>query len=81
MSLLVDSTISENCTPIVAIAAKDLHAYLTSTSEHTRAWIAATGFVAKQHTHTLVPNINGGMAKVLLGVSGADDIYAYSHLP
>lgn len=81
MSLLVDSTISENCTPIVAIAAKDLHAYLTSTSEPTRAWIAATGFVAKQHTHTLVPNINGGMAKVLLGVSGADDIYAYSHLP
>ena len=37
--------------------------------------------MARPHTHALVPDNNGGIEQVLVGVSSGDDIFALSHLP
>ena len=83
MTLLIESLTanSQPVTPIVAIATGDYAAFIASVPEHTRAWLAATGFLARPHSHALVPGVHGGIAQVLVGVSSGEDVYALSHLP
>ena len=83
MTLLIESpdASSQPVTPIVAITTGDYAAFVASVPEQTRTWLAATGFLARPHSHALVPSVNGGIAQVLVGVSSGDDVYALSHLP
>ncbi len=83
MTLLIESPAinSQPVTPIVAITTGDYAAFVASLPERTRSWLAATGFMARPHTHALVPDNNGGIEQVLVGVSSGDDIFALSHLP
>ncbi len=84
MTLHLDSPISTfgtACTPIVAIHADQFEKFITSASAIMRSWIAATGFVAKPHTHSLIPSATGAIDTVLVGVGDVNDLFALSHLP
>lgn len=73
-----------NTAPVLvleAIATAGFEAFLAGTTAQTRAWLAVTEFTAKPHTYALLPDASGGIAKVLVGVRSADDVYAFSHLP
>ena len=79
-----ESGLPPNTAPVLeleAIATADFAHFLETANTQTRAWLAATGFTAKPYTTALVPNENGGLDKVLVGVKSADDVYAFSHLP
>ena len=83
MTLLIESLTANRqpVTPIVAITTGDYATFVASVPEQTRTWLAATGFLARPHSHALVPSVNGGIAQVLVGVSSGEDVYALSHLP
>ena len=81
MTILTDPTLATGATPIIIIHSARFDAYLAHADARTRAWITATEFRAKPHTHALVPASDGSIAQVLVGVKDAGDVYALSHLP
>jgi leucyl aminopeptidase len=81
VAILIDSSIAAKAIPLVIVHSDNFDAFLTHTDAHTRAWLCATGFRGKPHTHALVPAPAGGIAQVLVGVRDAADVYALSHLP
>ncbi|MBB5209630.1 leucyl aminopeptidase family protein [Chiayiivirga flava] len=68
-------------TPIVALRAGDLAAYLATAADTTRAWVGAAGFLAAPATALLVPGADGHPALALAGIGDADDPLALAHLP
>ncbi len=70
-----------NATPIVTVLSADFDAYAATASPKVRAWLAVSGFTAKPHTFALLPNDDGQVAAVVVGVSHVNDIFALSHLP
>ncbi len=81
MTILTDPSVAANATPIVVIHSASFDAYLAHADARARAWITATEFRAKPHTHALMPSSDGSIAQVLVGVKDAGDVYALSHLP
>ena len=81
MTILTDPSVAVSATPIIIIHSASFDGYVAHADDHTRAWIAATEFRAKPHTHALLPDPKGGIAQVLVGVKDAGDVYALSHLP
>ncbi len=81
MALLTDPSLAGKAIPIVVVHSASFDAFLAHTDARTRAWIVATEFCGKPHTHTLLPALEGGIAEVLVGVKDAGDVYALSHLP
>ena len=81
MTILTDASLATKSTPIVVIHSDNFAAFLAHTDANTRAWLTATEFRGRPHTHALVPSPNGSIAQVLVGVKDADDVYALSHLP
>ena len=67
--------------PLVALTAADLDAYLESAGERTRSWIASQQFKALPLTLCIVPNDDGGIAEVLVGVANGSDVNTLAHLP
>jgi len=68
-------------TPITCVLTANFAAYAAEKSPKVRAWLAVSGFAAKPHTFALLPNDDGALASVIVGVSHRDDIFALSHLP
>ena len=81
MAIVVDSVRAAKAVPIVVVQSESFDAYLAHTEARTRAWLCATEFRGRPHTHALVPSANGGIAQVLVGIKDANDVYALSHLP
>ena len=81
MAIVVDSVRAAKAVPIVIVQSESFDAYLAHTEARTRAWLCATEFRGRPHTHALVPSANGGIAQVLVGIKDANDVYALSHLP
>ncbi len=66
---------------IVALGEDGLEGWLAAEPPETAAWIGATRFAAKRGKHCLVPGADGAIARVLLGVTGERDPWAYGGLP
>jgi len=66
---------------LVALTTHDLDAYLAEASERTRRWVASQSFKALPLTHCIVPNDDGGIAEVLVGVLNGQDLNTLAHLP
>lgn len=71
----------EGATPIEVVLTDSWAQYVEQQSPKHRAWLAVSGFSAKPHTFALLPADDGSLARVLVGVRAADDIFALSHLP
>ncbi|RDD60707.1 leucyl aminopeptidase family protein [Ferruginivarius sediminum] len=80
MEYLVDSA-DATTLPITPIAPDTLKGWLAGQPARVAAWVHSSGFTAKAGTHTLVPDDNGEVERVLLGVERRDDIWAYAGLP
>ena len=80
-ALVTDPSRAAKAIPLVVIHSANFDAYLAHSDERTRAWLTATQFRARPHTHALVQAAEGGIAQVLVGVKDAGDIHALSHLP
>ncbi|MEP7156224.1 MAG: leucyl aminopeptidase family protein [Betaproteobacteria bacterium] len=72
---------SDKAIPLVVIHSANFEAFLAHADARTRAWLEATEFRGRPHTHAMVPSAEGGIGQVLVGVRDAGDIYALSHLP
>ncbi|MEQ1515450.1 MAG: leucyl aminopeptidase family protein [Usitatibacteraceae bacterium] len=81
MALITDPTKAANATPIIVVRTENYDAFLAHADAHTKAWLAATEFRAKPHTHALLPSAEGRVSKVLVGIRDEGDVYALSHLP
>jgi leucyl aminopeptidase len=79
MSISVET--NTRATPIVTVLQANFAAFLDTQSPKVRAWLAVSGFSARPHTFALIPNDDGKIEKVIVGVSNASDIFALSHLP
>ena len=66
---------------LVALTGTDLDAYLATRSERTRRWVASQHFRAQPLTHCIVPNDEGGISEVLVGVVNSTDVNTLAHLP
>ncbi len=67
--------------PLIALNSETLPTWLATTHERERRWVAAQGFSAAPGSHCVLPDAEGGIAQVLVGVAKADDLYALAQLP
>lgn len=67
--------------PLQCLTADGFAAWVAGQSAPLRAWLAATGFEAKPGSHALIPDAQGGLSTVLVGVERRDDPWAYGALP
>jgi leucyl aminopeptidase len=81
MTVITDKKAFEKATPILATDAKRLPKLLEMLTPAERRWAAASGFDGAPHTHQLLPDGKGGIARVLVGVRDAADPWALASLP
>jgi leucyl aminopeptidase len=67
--------------PIEPIAEGGLEGWLKAQPAATRNWVAANRFLAKPGQHLLIPDREGRIGAVALGVSAEKDIWSYGALP
>lgn len=68
-------------TAIIAVRAVSLQAVLAALDSQTRAWVTANGFAAQPDTWVLVPNGEGQLACVLVGIDDVANPHALGALP
>jgi leucyl aminopeptidase len=66
---------------IIAVDAKALSGVARSLGKGAASWIKASGFSGEAGKVCLLPDAQGQLRAVLVGISHADDIYALSTLP
>lgn len=66
---------------LVALTAGDLESYLATAPQATRQWVASLQFKAAPQTHCLIPDAQGGIAEVLVGIANTKDMMSLAHLP
>jgi len=66
---------------LVALTTADLDTYLATAAERTRRWVAAQQFRAQPLTSCVIPDADGGIAEVLVGIASASDLNTLAHLP
>ncbi|MBK7144101.1 MAG: leucyl aminopeptidase family protein [Xanthomonadales bacterium] len=66
---------------LVALTTADLDAYLATAAERTRRWVAAQQFRAQPLTSCVIPDADGGVAEVLVGIASASELNTLAHLP
>ncbi len=64
-----------------AVQRQGLSAALAEASDNTRRWLQAGTFTAAPHSHALVPDAQGGIAEVWVGVGDVNDSHVLSALP
>jgi leucyl aminopeptidase len=68
-------------TPLRAVTCQQRDAAFAALETATRHWLTAAGFKATPDTFALVPDGQGGVAEVWVGVRSADHPYALAALP
>jgi leucyl aminopeptidase len=81
MSVITDKKAFEKAVPIVATDAKRAPKLVASLGPAERRWAEASGFDGAPHTSCVIPDAKGNIARVLVGVSAADDPWALASLP
>ena len=67
--------------PVTPLAKADLPAWLDAQPPATSAWVKAVNFTAESGATALLPGDDGRLARVLVGVSAVDDVWAFAGLP
>jgi len=67
--------------PIHLSTAEQWPGHARTLAPQARRWLASTGFVAKPHTHALVPGADGELHEVWAGVRDAADPWLLASLP
>jgi leucyl aminopeptidase len=64
----------------VPVTSGDLQKWLKSRKARLQRWVKSSDFRAAPASHCLVPNADGSLACVLVGIGCEDDPFAVSHL-
>lgn len=72
---------AKNAIPLLPISESHFSEWLPSQSITVQNWIHQNGFQAELHTFCLIPDENGELYSVLVGVGSTPDLYALAHLP
>ena len=67
--------------PIRPLSTERLKEWLARQEKRIAAWVAANGFTAAGGKICILPDVEGGIGEVLLGVAEEDDLWAYGGLP
>ncbi len=65
---------------IVPLTPKGLESWLQEQPVSTKNWIANNGFIAKERQICLVPDTQGNISRVLLGISAKEPVVSFSGL-
>lgn len=75
------TTSDKNATPITPIVTTDFTAWLEKQNLRVKTWIKANNFTAKSGSNCLLPDNNGKITEVLLGMENVEDTLAFATLP
>ncbi len=67
--------------PITALGKDKLARWLAGQPQSVRAWVESVKFTAEPGEIALVAGANGRIARVLVGIGGAGDLWTYAGLP
>ena len=67
--------------PITPVTAEELGAGKPPLDEAARRWLKATGFTAEPGTRAMLPDGEGGVARILVGVAAGDPLWSLADLP
>jgi leucyl aminopeptidase len=70
-----------NAVPVTPVTGDDLAAGIASFDERQRRWLAATGFAAEPGKVALLPDDEGRLARVLVGMRPGEPLWALAALP
>ncbi len=70
-----------NATPIICITAAEYGDWLTQQDALTQSWLKSTDYKAKPNCFSLIPNRDGAIDKVVVGVEDYDDMWNLAALP
>jgi len=70
-----------NAVPMVLMNRSDFPAWRDQQTSQVQAWLAAQAFTASGGSFLLIPDSEGKLGMVAVGVNDANDVYALSHLP
>ena len=68
-------------TPLIALTPAALQDWQKQATPRERNWLQAQGYSAQAGTWCALPDADGGISRVLVGINRADDLYTLSHLP
>lgn len=71
----------QHAIPIYAVATNQLEKWLSQQSTVISQWIKAVQFTAESGSYCLIPNNDGSIHSVVLGLANADDFWAFGALP
>jgi len=81
MNILLEAGHADGRTPLAALSAASLPAWLETQPGTTRRWVESMGFTAQPASWCGVPGNDGGVSQILAGVAETADLYALAHLP
>ena len=74
-------SVAGDAIPITPVTADDLAAVTAGLDAAAARWIGAIGFTAEAGKLALLPDAGGGLARVLVGVTRGDELWALAGLP
>lgn len=66
---------------ITLVKSKEWKSWIDKQDPTTREWIKVNSFTAKAGSHCIIPDKNGGLARVLVGFDESIDLWALAGLP
>jgi len=72
---------ASNAVPIIPVISNEFTTWLNSQSTQIKTWVASVNFTAKPETFCLIPDTNGTLSQVLVGIKNVEDFWAYGLLP
>ncbi|MFZ1324542.1 MAG: leucyl aminopeptidase family protein [Candidatus Contendobacter sp.] len=75
------SSPTPGCIPLIPVSTGDFPAWIAQQEQWLQRWLQATGFSAKADSFCLVPDRDGQLQRVIVGMTRADDLWALGSLP
>ena len=72
------TTSEQDATPITPISAKDLDRWLEDQDEYVKTYVKGQNFTASAQSTLIIPDQNGTVSRVLVGIAKDDTLYRFS---
>jgi leucyl aminopeptidase len=78
--IFVSASSTEKNIPIIPVITKQFESWISKQSDHIQQWVKISQFLANSSTYCLIPNSDGSLQTVLLGMNDPTDYYAFAGL-
>lgn len=80
LPFLIPTKISSSI-PVTPLETTSFDTWLKKQSTPTKNWVKVSRFKAQSGTHCIIPNAQGKITEVILGIKDANDFWAFGSLP